>query len=104
MCQVSDLLPSIVQHIPHTEYGAEWVLLWMVVAVLDLLACHRGGEIPSETRNKMSLRLWETKARCAGETHLVTSKSGKRMLFLMKMVKLFTSSIGSLERTTEEDG
>lgn len=52
----------------------------------------------------MSFRLWVTKVRCAGETHLVTSKSGKRMLFLMKMVKLFTSSIGSLERTTEADG
>lgn len=76
----------------------------MVVAFLDLLGCHCGGEIPSETRNKMSFRLWNTKVRCAGETHLVTSKSGKRMLFLMKMVKLFTSSIGSLERTTEEEG
>lgn len=76
----------------------------MVVAFPDLLGCHRGGEIPSESGNKMSFRVGVAKVRCAGGTHLVTSKSGKRMLFLMKMVKLVTSSIGSLERTTEEEG
>lgn len=35
-------------------------------------------------------------------THRVTSKRGKRMLFLMKMVKLSTSIIGSLGRRSGE--
>lgn len=39
--------------------------------------------------------------KCEGEslrvTNLVTSNIGKRTLFLMKMVKLLTSSIGLLE-------
>lgn len=42
---------------------------------------------------------------CLCVTYLVTSKSGKRMLFLMKMVKLFTSSIGLLgEDVDREEG
>lgn len=47
--QLIDRLPSIVQHVSHTEYGAERVLLAMVVALPNLLSCHRGGKIPPET-------------------------------------------------------
>lgn len=109
--QLSDRLSSIVQHVSHTEYGAERVLLWVVVALLNLLSRHGGGKIPSETetfglktRNKPTFGLCVCSFGRAGWwTHLVTLKSGKRTLFLMKMVKLFTSSMGLLGRTTEED-
>lgn len=40
---------------------------------------------------------------CLCVTYLVTSKSGKRILFLMKMVKLFTSSIGLLEEDVDRE-
>lgn len=100
--QVSDLLACVVQHIPHTEYGAEGVLLRVVFATLNLLARHRGGKIPPEAGKKENVGVCDwSLGPCV--THLVTSKSGKRMLFLMKMVKLFTSSMGSLRRTREED-
>lgn len=40
---------------------------------------------------------------CLCVTYLVTLKSGKRILFLMKMVKLFTSNIGLLEEDVDRE-
>lgn len=48
ICQVSNVLPSVVQHVPHTKDGTERVLLWMVVTAPDLLCCHCGGKVPSK--------------------------------------------------------
>lgn len=48
VCQFSNVLPSVVQHVAHTEDGAERVFLRMVVTTLDLVPCHGGGEVPPE--------------------------------------------------------
>lgn len=48
ICQVSNVLSSVIQHVAHAEDGAERVVLRMVVATLDLVSCHGGGEVPSE--------------------------------------------------------
>lgn len=48
VCQFGDALPSVVQHVAHTEDRAERVLLRMVVTTLDLVPSHGGGEVPSE--------------------------------------------------------
>lgn len=72
VCQVIDLLSSIAQHISHKKYGAKGVIHWMVGAVLDLLSCHRGGKIPSDTENvgfiigNKSFWLWVRTVCCAG--------------------------------------
>ncbi len=49
------------------------------------------------------LKLRVCVCECLRVTYLVTSKSGKRILFLMKMVKLRTSSIGLLGRMLTEE-
>ena len=121
-CQVFNLLPSVVQHVPHTEDGAEGALLWMVVTAPNLFPCHLGGKVPSKRetfrcviRNKLYTRF----ICCIHEStmfpavsmpervhaaDLVTLKSGKRILFLMKIVKLFTSSMGLLGKTRGKGG
>lgn len=50
ICQISDALPSVVQHVPHTKDGAGGVVLWVVVTVLDLFSCHCSREVPSKER------------------------------------------------------
>lgn len=40
VCQGGNVLPSRVQHIPHTKDWAEGVLLWMVITAPDLFGCH----------------------------------------------------------------
>lgn len=103
LCQFSHILPGVVQHVAHTEYGAEWPLLRMVGTHLDVLLCHWWGNVPADRKQvdvtNHCFQLLEERVHVR-VTYRVTLKRGKRMLFLMKMVKLITSSIGSLRRVS----
>lgn len=61
ICQISDALPSVVQHVPHTKDGAVGVFLRMVVTALDLFSGHCRGKVPSKER---SCRFGNTCRKC----------------------------------------
>lgn len=89
VCQFCNVLPSVVQHVAHTEDGAERVFLRMVVTTLDLVPCHGGGEVPSEQISGEESR--QTLAQCnyiwAVRQYKITTRAGT----LLYSIRVFST-------------